>query len=263
MWLLARASKGLPSSVVTAINTIWAPILLIYFLPSVQFPWDKWWWYLYLILPMVLMPISTWTLTHACQRIDVTIIKPLSSLSTIATLFVSMFIFSKSFELIHIIGIFVITIGLLSLYHNRWNTIRSIWLWLAIFAIIIMGINGSVIKEVLSVFPHPIALIAFGATGEFAFVSFFGAKNDWNKIKWTRNNISLVTLFSIIVFAQSICTFLALSLGPAPHVIAIKRTSILLAALGGYWIFKERDQSLVRLVVSCVVVVMGVILLNI
>jgi uncharacterized membrane protein len=262
MWLFARASKGLPSSVVTALNCCWGPVLLLCFLPFVEFPWDQWWWYAYLILPWVLLPLSAWVLTHACQRIDVTVINPLSALSTIATLLTAVVLFSRSFEQIHILGIVIITSGLLFLYHNRWHTWKTTWLWLSILAVIIMGINASILKEVISLFPHPIAILAIGETGSFSFLVLVSARKDWKQVNWTKRNILLVSTFSFVVFAQAILIFLALALGPAPHVIAIKRTSILLTALGGYLIFKEKDQSILRLVTSCVIVVAGAILLN-
>jgi len=263
MWLLARGSRGLPSSVVTAINVCWGPFLLICFLPFVEFPWDKLWWYGYLIFPWVLMPLSAWILTHACQRIDVTVINPLSALSTIAALLTSVALFSRSFHHIHILGIVIITTGLLFLYHNRWQAWKDMWLWLSILAVIFMGANASVLKEVIEVFPHPIAILAIGETGAFIFLTSLSARKDWKTIRWTKRNILLVSTFSTIVFVQAILIFFALALGPAPHIIAIKRTSILLAALGGYFIFKENNQSLIRLVMSCVVVVAGAILINI
>jgi len=137
------------------------------------------------------------------------------------------------------------------------------WLWLSILAVIFMGANASVLKEVIEVFPHPIAILAIGETGAFIFLTSLSARKDWKTIRWTKRNILLVSTFSTIVFVQAILIFFALALGPAPHIIAIKRTSILLAALGGYFIFKENNQSLIRLVMSCVVVVAGAILINI
>lgn len=262
MWLFARGSKGLPSSVVTALNCCWGPILLLFFLPTVEFPWTQWWWYGYLIFPWVLLPLSAWILTHACQRIDVTVINPLSAISTIATLLTASVLFSKSFEQIHIIGILIITAGLMFLYHNRWHAWKSTWMWLSILAVIFMGVNASLLKEVIGLFPNPIAVLAIGETGSFVFLSSISARKDWKQVKWSKKNILFVSAFSSIVLIQAILIFFALAVGPAPHVIAIKRTSILLTAIGGYFIFKENNQSLIRLTLSCVIVIAGAILIN-
>ena len=262
MWLFARASRGLPSGVVTAMYSAWSPILLFYVSQSVNFPWEEQWWQVYMLMPFLIIPFTLCMLTYACQRSPVTIVNPLASLSTFSTLTISTAFFAKSFSSIHIAGMVVITAGLFFLYHGQWKEWNKPWPWLILLGVLILGINVAIIKEVLQRFPHPIAVLALAATGTFAVNAIFAGKS-WLKIKWTKNVIILLGAFALVNLSQDVLTFLALSLGPAPHVVAVKRTSILFAAIGGYFIFKEKDQSLVRLLISCVVVVIGVAMLNV
>jgi len=262
MWLFARASRGIPSGVVTAMYSIWAPLLLFVVAQSVDYPWHERWWQLYLLMPFLIMPFTLCMLTYACQRSPVTIVNPLASLSTFSTLTITTAFFAKSFSSIHIAGMVVVTAGLFFLYHGQWTEWKKPWPWLVLLGVLILGLNVAIIKEVLERFPHPIAVLALAATGTFAVNAIFAGKS-WHKMKWTQNAILLLGAFALVNLSQDILTFLALSLGPAPHVVAVKRTSILFAAIGGYIIFKEKGQSLVRLLFACVVVVLGVVMLNI
>jgi len=261
MWLFARGSKGMPSGVVTAMTSAWAPFLLIYFTMNNDFPWHQTWWWYYTIWAFLIIPVLLKLLTIACQRTQVTVVNPLSSLSTFATLLTSALIFAKSFETIHIAGMFVITFGLFVLYHGNWNAWKKPWPWIVLFGVLLLGANVAIIKEVLIRFPEPLMIIAFVGTGNFIHNSILAGKT-WTNMRWDKNVIIFLVSFALVNLTQDIMTLLAVSLGPAPHVVAVKRTSILFAAIGGYFIFKEKDQSLIRLMVSCGIVVGGVILLN-
>ena len=57
---------------------------------------------------------------------------------------------------------------------------------------------------------------------------------------------------------QDLVTMYAFGFGPSSYVIAVKRTSVLLTALLGYFFLQERDQSLPRLLFSAGLVVAGV-----
>ncbi|MBU2213412.1 DMT family transporter [Patescibacteria group bacterium] len=262
MWLFARASRGLPSGVVTALFSIWSPFLLFYVAKQVDFPWQEQWWQLYLVLAFIIMPITLRMMTYACQRAPVTVVNPLASLSTFSTLAIASVFFAKSFSSIHIVGMVTITLGLFFLYHGQWIEWRKPWPWLVLGGVMILGLNVAVLKEVLERFPHPIALMAFAGVGNFAVNSVLAGKS-WFSFTWTSSIVLLLAAFALADVSQNVFTFLALSVGPAPHVVAVKRTSILFAAIGGYFIFKEKDQSLVRLIISCVIVAIGVALLNV
>ncbi|MBU0767286.1 EamA family transporter [Patescibacteria group bacterium] len=262
LWLFARASRGTPTSVVAASANILGPVVLIISLRNIDFPWDESWWYWYLPIPTVILPIMMWLMTASSQRSDVTIIKPLSALSTITTFLFSVFVFSEQFSLKGILGLSVITAGLLILYHGQWSKWKNIWPWIILICVLLLGINVSILSKVLTFFPHPFAIIGLGMTSTLIWNSLF-AKRAWSQTHFTRSLLLLLGAFAIAVFSQDIVTLIALTMAPAPYVVAIKRTSILLASLGGYFLFKEKDQSLSRLIISSCIVIVGVVLLNI
>jgi len=228
----------------------------------VDYPWQETWWQLYLLFVFLVMPLTLWALTYSCQRTEVTIVNPLAALSTLSTLLVASTIFAKTFLPSHILGIIIVTTGLLCLYQGRWHAWRKPWPWIVLVSVLILGVNVAIIKEVLERFPHPLAVLALAATVIFV-MNAIAAGKKWSRFPMEGSALLLLSFFAIASLSQDIFTFLALNLGPAPHVVAVKRTSIFFAAIGGYFIFKERDQSLVRLLISCVVVVGGVVLLNV
>lgn len=261
LWLFARASRGIPSAFVTASIHVWAPFALFFIVREIDFPWHESWWQLYMLFTICVIPGTLWALTFASQRSEVTVINPLAALSTIATLAVSILLFEKQFELLHIAGIFVVVLGLFFLYHGAKGTWRKPWPWIVLVGVLILGVNVAIIKEVLERFPHPIAVLAFASTCSFSVNAIF-ATGSIRAIRLSKNRIVLLLFFLAATVAQDFATFFALSMGPAPHVVAIKRTSILFAAFMSYFLFGEKEQPLWKLMTACVIVVVGVALLN-
>lgn len=67
---------------------------------------------------------------------------------------------------------------------------------------------------------------------------------------------------ALVLLVQDLSTLYALTLGPSAYVIAVKRTSVLIVAVLGYFFLHERDQSLMRLLLASGLVVSGVGLLT-
>jgi uncharacterized membrane protein len=261
MWLFARGSRGMPTAFVTAAASMWAPPMLVWTLFNVDYPWGDPLWQRYLVLPFFLIPITLLGLTLAGQRTEVSIIKPLSALSTVAALCASVLLFGAEFRLAHTIGIAVITVGLLLLYHGRWESWRTPWPWIAFVGVLVLGANAAVAREVLVIFREPLALITLAATGSFC-VNGALAIRERRVIKIASRDVVFLFAFAATNLAQDLLTFTALTMGPAPHVIAVKRTSILFAAFMSYFIFRDRDQPLWRLMAASGVVVIGVACLS-
>jgi drug/metabolite transporter (DMT)-like permease len=262
LWVLARMSRGIPSSVVTASQFIVGPFLLIGVSQTVDYPWSETWWQWYLLLPLFFLPVTLWAMTYALHRTEVTVVKPLFGLSSIATLFVSSFFFGESTTALGIFGIAVITFGLLFLYHGRWQMWKHRGPWIVLASAIVFGINGACVSVVLSRFPHIFAISALMMTGAFV-LSGLGAGKTWFTVRWTSRNITILIALIIAMIAQDIITLYAFTLGPAAYVVAVKRTSILMTAVIGYVFLRERDQSLPRLMIASGLVVAGVVMLTV
>ena len=262
LWILARMSRGMPTAVVASFQFIAGPIILIYALRTVDIPWGEWWWQLFLICPVILLPLAMWLLTAAVHRTEVTLIKPLTALSSIVTLIVAHSFFSESVTLIGVLGILIITGGLFFLYHGRWSAWKTSGPWLCLAGTFILGVNVACLGAVLSRFPSVITLMGFEFASVF-FLNGIAAGKSWAGNWWSRRNVIILLLMACVVVIQDIFTLNALILGPSPYVVAIKRTSVLMTAVIGYVFLRERDQSISRLIIACSLVVCGVILLTI
>lgn len=86
LWVFARMSRGVPSTVVTAAEFVTAPLLLAVALRTVDYPWGETWFRAYLIFPFLLTSFFMWLATFALHRAEVTILKPLFGLSSVVTL---------------------------------------------------------------------------------------------------------------------------------------------------------------------------------
>jgi hypothetical protein len=260
MFLLARGSKGIPATVVTTAYALWGPVVLLYSIREVSFPWSETWWQIFLPLPLLIMPLALLALTMASQRTPVTIMKPLSAFSPLAALFFSIAAYGAVFPPLGIAGIFTVTLGLLVLYHGRWKAWKEPWPWVAVLGMIILGINASVTREVLLRFPEPLAVVGLAATGTFCINAILSVPY-WKKTTFSLNTVLLLCFFVGIDFLQSFATIAALELAPSAYVIAVKRTSILLASIGAFYIFNEKDQPLWQIALSCAIVIVGVTML--
>lgn len=262
LWVLARMSRGLPSSVVTWIQFVYGPVLLVVASRYVDFPWGEMWWWAYLTLPFCIVPAYAMAMTHAVHRTQVTLLQPLFGLSSIATLAVASMFFGEVVPAYGIAGILLITFGLLSLYHSRWEVWRSRGPWIALFGAFLFGANAAIIGGVLQEFPHVFALSGIAITGHFLFCSI-PAVPRLKQVVWSKRTVLIFIGLGIAMIGQDLATLYALTLGPFSYVISVKRSSMLLTAVVGYLFLRERDQSIGRLLFSSALVVIGVVMLTI
>ena len=261
LWVLARMSRGMPSAVVTSLELSFGPFLLIYVTRSIDFPWEETWWHWYLLLPVVILPLTLWGLTYAVQRNHVTVIKPLSAMSGISALFVSIFFFGQQLSWLGVAGIFIITFGLFSLYHGRWSVWKGNGPWIALGGSLILGANATIVTVVLSRFPHIFAISALMMTMGFVMNTVV-AGSAWLKVQWSPRHVIIILCLIVAMVGQDIITLYAFTLAPASYVIAVKRTSVLITAVIGYTFLKEREQSLRRILFASSFVVVGVVALT-
>jgi drug/metabolite transporter (DMT)-like permease len=262
LWVLARMSKGLPSSVVTWIQFVYGPILLLVASRYVDFPWSETWWWIYLTIPFLFLPAYAWAMTYALHKTEVTLLQPLFGLSSIATLLVASMFFGEVIPVYGIVGILIITFGLLSLYHGRWEVWKSIGPWITLGGAFLFGANAAIIGGVLQKFPHVFALSGIAITGHFIFCSI-PAVPKLKQVVWSKRTIWIFIGLGVAMIGQDLATLYALTLGPFSYVISVKRASMLLTAVVGYIFLHERDQSLWRLLISSVLVVIGVMMLTV
>lgn len=261
VWILARVSRGIPSTVVTAAQFIPGPFLLFAATQTVDYPWGEWWWRAYLIFPFVLDPFFMWAMTKALHRIEVTTVKPLFGISSITALLVATLFFGERISMFGALGVGIVTVGLLCLYHDHLKIWKRWSPWVVLLSAMFFGANAAVVAEVLERFPHIFAMLALSFTGIFTALFPFAIR-DLRSTPWTRRTLLILSVILLANVSQDVFTYLGLSLGPSPYVIAVKRMSILFTALIGYVLLKERDQSLSRLFLSSGVVVAGLMMMT-
>jgi drug/metabolite transporter (DMT)-like permease len=260
MWVFARMSRGVPSSIVTALEFSVGPFFLVYSLRTVSYPWGEAWWQWYLLLPFCILPVTLWGLTYAVQQNQVTVVKPLSATSSIATLLVALVFFQERISFMGIFGVLIVTMGLLCLYHGRWNVWKTPGPWIALAGSLVLGTNAAIVAAVLSRFPHIIALAALVMTGGFVVNGIFAGRL-WFRVQWTWYHAGVIFCLIVSMVVQDLLTLYAFTLGPSAYVIAVKRTSVLITAVIGYVFLHERDQSFWQLLGSSALVVLGMIML--
>ncbi len=259
VWLLVRATKGLPSSVVTTIQFIVGPILLFFSIGSVTFPWSEPVWYWYLLSSCIIPPLSV-ALNYCSQRTDVTLIKPLSGLSSISATLLPIFLFHTSFPLTGLLGVAIGTIGFFILYHARWDSWKKPYPWIVLITMLVFGINAAIVGMTLAVFPHPF-ILCFVSHALICLFSLGSSVRHWKGISWNIRYIGVLAALATVTILQEFATNAALTMAPAGYMISVKRTSIIFASLGGYFFFQERSIPLRRLLTATIIVVAGVALL--
>jgi drug/metabolite transporter (DMT)-like permease len=262
LWVFARMSRGIPSTVVTAGQFVLGPFLFLSTLQTIDYPWGEWWWHWYLVFPLCLTPLVLWAMTYAVHRTAVTLLAPLFGLSSLTTLLVAVTFFGAEVTPWGVFGIFLVTIGLLCLYHGQWEAWAHRGPWIVLAGGMFLGVNAAVAAEVVERFPYFLALSALFMTGGFA-INAIPALPALSSTPWSWRTISILLGMVVATTGQDLTTLAAFSFGPSPYVIAVKRTSILLVALLGYVFLHERGQSLQRLLLSSGLVVLGVILLTV
>lgn len=259
-WVVLRASNGIPSSLVTVAGFISGPVLLAYSWPNAVIPWSHPLWWVFLFWMIILNPFFSWTFTFASQRTPLSIAKPLSSLTSISAMFTGVLAFDQNLPSIGILGILVGVAGLFLLYHGRWEAWRKPHPWMVLLCVLSFGINTSITAEALKICPNPLLLIGIGWTPTF-LVCLLGmvSKKSWQRLsqrQWT-----LLAVLTSVMIVQEIASVNALFFAPAPYVVTVKRFSILLTSIIGYFWFKERDIPLPRLVLAVCIVIAGAVML--
>jgi drug/metabolite transporter (DMT)-like permease len=262
LWVLARMSRGLPSSVVTWVQFMYGPVILYFASMHVDFPWGEIWWWAYLTIPFGFLPAYAWAMTYSLHRTQVTLLQPLFGLSSIATLIIASGFFGERVAPLGVFGILFVTGGLLSLYHGRWGVWKSRGPWIALVGAFVFGSNAAIVAGVLKEFPHIYALSGIIITGHLLFCSI-PAVPRLKKVVWSRRTLLIFFFLGVAMIGQDLTSLYAFTLGPSSYVIAVKRTSMLLTAVIGYVFLKERDQSLPRLMIASGLVVAGVVMLTV
>lgn len=260
LWLFARASKGMPSSIVTAFQFLPGPIMLLILSTRIHFPWALPQWYLFLLTTFIIVPPFSWAMNFASQRIEVTLIKPLSALSSISAILFGVILAHQAFSLRSILGILVSTCGLLLIYHARWSVWKKPFPWIVLASVLMFGFNAVIVGMLLAVFPHPLTVSATSLTGGFVLSAFSGMRRR-KHMTWNARNLALLLCFAAACAAQELFTSYALVLAPAALVLSVKRTSIIMASVAGYFLFREKDIPLKHLLRATSVVVVGLVLM--
>lgn len=260
LWLFACASKGMSSGVVTVLQFSLGPVVLLASMWHLHFPWHEPVWYAYLLISFFANPPLSWALNYASQRIEVSLIKPLSGLSSLSAALVPVLVFGETLSMSGVAGMIVGTAGLLLLYHAKWHVWKTPYPWIVLLTVLVFGVNAAVVGAALKVFPHPIVMSGIACTANCLFALFY-TRGKWKEISWTPFMILLMAGFALATLGQDFATNIALQLAPAGYVISVKRTSIIIASVGGYLLFRERTIKLPRLLAATTLVVAGVILL--
>ncbi len=261
LWIFARMSRGIPSTVVTAAEYITGPFLLLAVIRTVDYPWHELWWWGYLAFPFLFVPFFVWASTYAVHRAEVTYLKPLFGLSSIMTLLISSLFFGEKVGIEGIAGILLIVFGLFALYQGRLGEWKKISPWIMLAAALFYGANAAVIAAVLHRFPHVLGIAAMIFMGSFV-MNLPMAIRDLPHMRWSRYYVLVLLGMIVANIGQDIFTLVGFTYGPSSYVIAVKRMSVLLTAVIGYVFLHERDQSLPRLMASSGMVVAGVLLLT-
>lgn len=246
----------------TAVQFVFAPFLLFYVVRTVDFPWEYGWWWLYLVIPFLILPFAFWASTYAVHRTEVTVVKPLIGISGVAALVVGVSFFGEEISMRGIGGVVLIVGGLFALYHGRWESWKERGPWIIFICAFIFGATAACEAAVLSRFPHPLVISAMILTGSLC-VSFVPAISSYKRIPLNRKSLLILFALPIVSVLQIVLSVYALMYGPSGYVMSVKRTSILLTAVIGYAFLKERDQSLPRLLVASGLVVGGVVMLTV
>jgi len=260
LWVLARASKGLKASTVTWVQFSLGPPLLLYTIsdiPPLPVAAPLFWvWLLHMI---VLTPVAVFALTWAGQRTEVGLIKPLSGLSAFAALLTSAMFFAVEIPPLAVIAILIVVLGGFVTYHGRFHRWKDLPPWIALAVVLFFGANAAVITAFLKIYPEPLFGSAVFMTSAFAvnlLISFFEpASSHPHRPKYT---VLLLLGFIVSAAIQDVTTIFAFSYAPASYVLSVKRVSILLASLFGYFIFHERDIGMRQLIAGSLLIISGV-----
>jgi|GEM_PF-914041 len=256
LWILARASRGLPASIVLAAEFFPVPLLIFFGWPSQPIPWSEPLWILFCLVSVFVMPFTWWLMTYAGQRSDIGVIKPLSSLSSITALFAGVVIFHDSVSFLGTLGVLVVMFGLLILYRGRAYHWRKRYPWIVLGCVLFYGFIGALLRSIVQIFPEPLFV-----TGIFllpgSFIYFAQALRVVRTVTFTSAHYIILGIFAFASITQEVASIYALTLAPAAYMYTVKRTSIIIASLVGYFYFHEKEVPLWRLTVGSIIVISG------
>jgi drug/metabolite transporter (DMT)-like permease len=261
-WSVIRAShEKIPSSLMTAAHHILGPFLatgiFIYPMPvSETIVW------IYLGYVFFVNPPFSWLSVYSTQRIPVSLSKPLGSFSTISSTLAGVFLFQTNFPPLGLWAIILGFIGLWMLYHARWSEWKKPYPWILTGCMLNFGMVSVLTSQVLEVYPHPIIVSGIGLTGALT-VALTGSIAHYRKWNLHRQTIVMLLFIAISNIISQIIGVMALGMAPAAYVVSIKRTSIILTALIGYAIFRERQTPFWRLMLATGIVTLSIVLMAI
>jgi drug/metabolite transporter (DMT)-like permease len=260
-WAVVRASHmKMPSSLMAAAHHILAPILaagvFFYPMPNLPIVW------IYLGYVFLINPAFSWMATHAVQRIPVSLSQPLSGMAIISSTLAGYFLFNVNFPPLGLLGITLGFAGLWLLYHANWSEWKRPHPWILTVCTLNFGIMATLSGQVLRVYPYPLIVSGIGLSGALLLCGT-AAIIQRKKIHLRKETIAMFLFIAISNIIGEIILNTALGMAPAAYVVSTKRVSIILTALIGYAIFKERQTPLWRLTTATVVLTIGVALMAI
>ncbi|HVW67268.1 MAG TPA: hypothetical protein VHA78_06115 [Candidatus Peribacteraceae bacterium] len=259
MWVAIRASAKIPVTIVQIAYSISGPLLMIGFHPP-QAAWSSSVWWMFLGWMFLVNPVFSWLFTYAVQRTDLTISKPLSSVSSVVAMATAWAAFGENLPAFGIAGILIAAAGMWALYHTRVHAWRTSYPWILLMCVASFGVNSVITHETLKIYPDPFVLTGIGFTGSLPWwIGIALAKH----VTWrpTKGSLWMLLVITVTTAVQDVSTTVALGMAPAAYVVSIKRLSILFTSVIGYVYFKERELTLTRLIVATCVVITGAILL--
>jgi drug/metabolite transporter (DMT)-like permease len=259
LWVALYVSKKIPVTIVQIFLSLAGPLLILRFHPTMQL-WTEPIWIVFIVWMFFINPIFSWLFTFAVQRTDLTISKPLASVSSVTAMVVAWAAFGESLPAIGILGILIGAGGMWALYHTRKHAWKKPYPWIVLACVCSFGINTVLTREALTLYPDPFVITGIGYTASFLWwiMLALGKHLTWRP---KGNDIWLLLFITVAAAMQDVAATFALALAPAAYVISIKRLSILLTSVIGYTYFKERELTLTRLIVATCVVIAGAILL--
>lgn len=259
-WAVVRAShQKIPSSMMTAAYGTLGPALAAGAFVH-PMPLDEPVVLFYLFYIFVINPPFSWFSTYAIQRMPVSLSQPLSSLAVISSTLGGMLLFRTEFSPLGLLGIAFGFAGLWMLYHARWSEWTKPYPWILSLCILNFGFLSTVIGQVLEVYPHPVILTGIGMSGTLS-LSLVGSVLQRRQIRLTKQTFAMLAFISVSHITSDALQLTAMGIAPAAYVISVKRASIILSALLGYSLFRERQTPFWRLMTASFIVLLAIIFL--
>lgn len=260
-WAVVRAShQKIPSSLMTVAHSVLGPLFAVgvfaYPLPNEPIVWI-WLFWIFIVNP----PFS-WLATYAVQRIPVSLSQPLTSFGIVSSTFVGWLAFNVQFPPLGLLGIALGFAGLWLLYHAQWNEWKKPYPWILAVAMLNFGMISLLSGQVLAVYPHPVIVSGLDLTGAMS-IAAIASLSHHKRMRLNRENIAMLIFIAVTHMIGDIILITALGLAPAGYVVSVKRVSIILSALIGYAVFRERQTPFWRLMAATAILTLGIVFMAI